>query len=99
VTIEAGQTVAFVGVSGCGKSTLLSLVQKLYNPGSGSIKIDGVDISTMSTSYMRSQIAVVPQEPKLFNMSVARNISCVPLLFRTHTRAHTRTSTRTLTHV
>ena len=64
-----------VGHSGCGKSTVLSMVQKLYRPTSGVIKLDGVDIRTIPTMSLREQIAVVPQEPKLFDMSVADNIA------------------------
>jgi len=79
ITVEAGQTVAFVGTSGCGKSTLLSMVQKLYHCGSGSILLDGVDLRDIPTTKLRERIAVVPQEPKLFNLSVAGNISYRPL--------------------
>lgn len=78
-TIEAGQSVAFVGASGCGKSTILSLLQKLYRPTSGTIRVDGVDLRDIPTMKLRERIAVVPQEPKLFNLSVAGNISYRPL--------------------
>jgi ABC-type multidrug transport system fused ATPase/permease subunit len=79
ITIEAGQTVAFVGASGCGKSTLIQMVQKMYHANSGQILIDGVDVRSISTTLLREKIAVVPQEPKLFNMSVADNVSYRPV--------------------
>eukprot|EP00040_Diaphanoeca_grandis_P037515 m.244715 g.244715 ORF g.244715 m.244715 type:complete len:1373 (-) comp33833_c11_seq4:1885-6003(-) len=78
LTIEAGQTVAIVGSSGSGKSTIISLVQKLYFPSSGQVLVDGQDIMQLSTKAYRNQIAVVPQEPKLFSRSVADNISYRP---------------------
>ena len=79
ITVEAGQTVAFVGTSGCGKSTLLSMVQKLYHCDSGSILVDGVDLREIPTTKLRERIAVVPQEPKLFNLTVSGNVSYRPL--------------------
>lgn len=75
LTIEAGQTVAFTGPSGCGKSTIISLIQKFYRPDSGTILVDGKDINQIPASSLRSQIACVPQEPKLFDRSVKDNIS------------------------
>ena len=78
LTIEAGKTVALVGQSGCGKSTVISLIQNLYSIDGGSITIDGQDISGASGDTLRRQIAVVPQEPKLFNMSIADNIAYRP---------------------
>jgi ATP-binding cassette subfamily B (MDR/TAP) protein 1 len=78
LTIEAGKTVALVGQSGCGKSTVISLIQKLYSIDGGSITIDGQDINGASGDILRSQIAVVPQEPKLFNTSIADNIAYRP---------------------
>lgn len=69
-TIEGGTTVAIVGGSGGGKSTILGLLQKLYHPSSGHVLVDGIDIAGAQRDYLRSQLAVVPQEPKLFNLSV-----------------------------
>jgi ABC-type multidrug transport system fused ATPase/permease subunit len=73
-TIEPGQTVAFVGESGCGKSTTLQLLQRFYEIDEGMILIDDVDIKTLAPEFIRSQIAVVPQTPVLFTMSIAENI-------------------------
>ena len=73
-TINAGETVAFIGESGCGKSTTLQLLQRFYEIQEGQILIDGVDIRTLSPRNVRSFISVVPQGPILFSMSVKDNI-------------------------
>ncbi|OHT13464.1 ABC transporter family protein [Tritrichomonas foetus] len=73
-TINQGETVAFVGESGCGKTTTLHLLQRFYEPTSGEILIDGIDIKKLSSKYLRSQISVVPQNPTLFSMSIIDNI-------------------------
>ena len=73
-TINAGETVAFIGESGCGKSTTLQLLQRFYEIQEGQILIDGVDIRTLSPRNVRSFISVVPQGPVLFSMSVKDNI-------------------------
>lgn len=74
LTIEAGQTVAIVGGSGSGKTTILGLLQKMYKADAGEILVDGVNLVDMSTPGFLDQIAVVPQEPKLFNLTVSDNI-------------------------
>lgn len=74
-TINAGETVAFVGESGCGKSTTLQLLQRFYDVEGGSILVDDVDIRTLKPKSLRSNIAIVPQGPVLFSMSVADNIA------------------------
>ena len=73
-TINAGETVAFIGESGCWKSTTLQLLQRFYEIQEGQILIDGVDIRTLSPRNVRSFISVVPQGPILFSMSVKDNI-------------------------
>ena len=73
-TINAGETVAFIGESGCWKSTTLQLLQRFYEIQEGQILIDGVDIRTLSPRNVRSFISVVPQGPVLFSMSVKDNI-------------------------
>ena len=73
-TVPAGSTVALIGPSGSGKSTLMNLLQRLYDPDSGSISIDGTNIREVTQESLRSQIAVVPQEVELFSRSILENI-------------------------
>jgi ATP-binding cassette subfamily B multidrug efflux pump len=73
--IEAGQTVALVGVTGSGKSTLISLLARLYDPPPGSVFIDGVDVREMPLDVLRSAIGFVPQEPFLFSDTLADNVA------------------------
>ena len=65
--IPAGAFVALVGASGCGKSSVVSLLLRLYEPSSGSVTLNGVDIRALPLDKLRSQIAWVQQEPSLFN--------------------------------
>lgn len=73
--VKAGQKIGFVGPSGSGKSTVTKLIQHLYIPESGKVLIDGIDISTVDTAWLRRQIGVVLQENYLFNKSVRENIA------------------------
>jgi subfamily B ATP-binding cassette protein MsbA len=73
--IAAGQTIALVGPSGGGKTTLASLLPRFYNPTSGTILLDGVDIQDITLASLRRQIAFVGQHIILFNDSVAANIA------------------------
>nr|XP_010982971.1 ATP-binding cassette sub-family B member 5 [Camelus dromedarius] len=73
--IEKGKTVAFVGSSGCGKSTSVQLLQRFYDPVKGQVLFDGVDAKELNVQWLRSQIAIVSQEPVLFNCSIAENIA------------------------
>ena len=66
--------VALVGPSGSGKSTIVSLLQRFYDPTAGQIHIDAIDIKTVKQDSLRRQIAIVPQEPLLFNDTVYANI-------------------------
>ena len=75
LTINAGETVAFVGRSGAGKSTLVSLLPRFYDAVSGSIKIDGCDVESLTLKNLRSHIALVNQNVTLFNDTVAHNIA------------------------
>lgn len=75
LTIDHGRTVAFVGPNGSGKTSLLSLVPRLYEPTSGRILIDGVDIAAVSLRSLRKQIGVVTQDTILFAGTVASNIA------------------------
>ncbi|KAB0375665.1 hypothetical protein FD755_012308, partial [Muntiacus reevesi] len=75
LSIEKGKTVAFVGSSGCGKSTSVQLLQRFYDPVKGQVLFDGVDAKELNVQWLRSQIAIVSQEPVLFNCSIADNIA------------------------
>jgi ATP-binding cassette, subfamily B, beta-glucan exporter len=72
--IQPGQTIALVGPSGAGKSTALSLLYRAFDPQSGFITIDGVDIRQFQLTALRRNIGVVFQEPLLFNRSIADNL-------------------------
>ncbi|TVR54562.1 MAG: ABC transporter ATP-binding protein [Puniceicoccaceae bacterium] len=74
LTLEAGTVCALVGPSGAGKSTFASLVPRFYDPTSGTIRIDGIDLRSMRLADLRRNIAVVSQEPALFNVSIFENI-------------------------
>ncbi|XP_076306516.1 ATP-dependent translocase ABCB1-like isoform X6 [Tachypleus tridentatus] len=74
LNVQRGQTLALVGPSGCGKSTIVSLIERFYDPQKGHIKVDNYDIQTLNLSYLRKHIAVVSQEPVLFNCTIAENI-------------------------
>ncbi|KAI9754866.1 MAG: multidrug-resistance transporter mdr2, partial [Chaenotheca gracillima] len=73
--IPEGTNVAIVGPSGGGKSTIASLLLRFYNPSTGMIKINGVDISTMNVKSLRRKIGIVAQEPVLFSGTIAENIA------------------------
>ncbi|CAB4481222.1 uncharacterized protein OCT59_003157 [Rhizophagus irregularis] len=74
LTIEPGQTVALVGSSGSGKSTIVGLLERFYNPISGSITLDGEDIKNLNVKSLRTQIGLVGQEPVLFPESIKQNV-------------------------
>jgi subfamily B ATP-binding cassette protein MsbA len=74
VKVPAGSSVAIVGRSGSGKSTLVSLLPRFYDPVSGAILIDGVDIRDCPRSEVRAQMSLVSQEVVVFNESVRNNI-------------------------
>ncbi|MEI6279468.1 MAG: ABC transporter ATP-binding protein [Verrucomicrobiae bacterium] len=73
--IEPGQTVAFIGGTGTGKSTLLSLVPRFYDPGSGSVSVDGHDLRGITKKSLRSHIGMVLQDTLLFSTTVRENIA------------------------
>ncbi|KAI8430778.1 hypothetical protein MSG28_000940 [Choristoneura fumiferana] len=73
--VKPGENVALVGSSGCGKSTILQLLQRLYDPHSGSVKIDGHDLKSLNVGYLRSSLGVVGQEPVLFRGTIRENIA------------------------
>lgn len=73
--VAPGEVIALVGMSGGGKTTLVNLIPRFYDVSSGSIMIDGIDIRDLSISSLREQIAIVTQEPILFNDTVRNNIA------------------------
>ncbi|MCW3016529.1 MAG: transporter ATP-binding protein [Solirubrobacterales bacterium] len=75
LTIPPGQTVALVGATGAGKSTFAKLVARFYDPTSGAITVDGVDLRDVRASSLRRQMGIVPQEAYLFSGSIRDNIA------------------------
>ncbi len=74
VTIQPGERVGLVGFSGSGKSTFVNLILRLFDPQSGQILIDGVDIKDMTQEALHSQISLIPQDPSLFHRTLLENI-------------------------
>jgi ATP-binding cassette subfamily B protein len=74
LAIEPGETVAFVGPSGAGKSTTFQLLLRFYDPASGIVRIDGVDIARADPEQVRHRIGLVPQETMLFGATARENI-------------------------
>ncbi|NXA74523.1 MDR1 protein, partial [Thryothorus ludovicianus] len=72
--VQTGKTIALVGASGCGKSTTIQLLQRFYDPDQGEITLDGRDIRTLNTKWLRENIGIVSQEPVLFATTIAENI-------------------------
>ena len=72
--IERGKTYALVGASGAGKTTILSLILRLYDPTSGTVRIDGRDLRTLTQKSLREQIGLVTQETFLFHDTIFRNV-------------------------
>ena len=73
--IEAGKFIGIVGQSGSGKSTIMKLLPRMYQPESGTIRIDDYDINKVDIDSLRQQIGIVPQDSMLFDGSVRDNIS------------------------
>ena len=73
-TAKPKQTVALVGESGCGKSTVVNLLERLYRPGTGTIRVDGVPIEELEVGWLRAQMGLVSQEPVLFAGTIYDNI-------------------------
>lgn len=72
--IKPGESVAFVGISGAGKTTMTKLLLRFYDPVTGSIRLNGTDIKSLSKEQLRSLISIVPQETVLFNDTIGYNI-------------------------
>jgi ABC-type multidrug transport system fused ATPase/permease subunit len=74
-TFEAGRSYALVGPSGGGKSSLCKLMLRFYDPGKGSVRIDGHDLRDLDLDYFRQRVAVVLQDPILFSTTIFDNIA------------------------
>jgi ATP-binding cassette subfamily B protein/subfamily B ATP-binding cassette protein MsbA len=73
--VRAGETIAIVGPNGCGKTTLLQLLPRFYDPTSGRVTIEGVDLRDVRLRELRSRVGLVSQEILLLNDTVASNIA------------------------
>jgi ATP-binding cassette subfamily B (MDR/TAP) protein 1 len=73
--LRANECVAIVGASGSGKSTVASLLQRLYEPASGAITIDGHNVRSTDVMHLREHVAVVSQQPNLFDATITENIA------------------------
>ncbi|CAH2895883.1 MAG: RTX toxin transporter, ATP-binding protein [uncultured Paraburkholderia sp.] len=73
--VRAGEVIGIVGRSGSGKSTLTKLLQRLYLPEQGTVRIDGIDLALTDPAWLRRQVGVVLQENTLFNRSIRENIA------------------------
>ncbi|CAD0098441.1 unnamed protein product [Aureobasidium mustum] len=74
ISVKPGEFIALVGPSGAGKSTIVSLLQRFYDPTTGSVQLDGQDIREVAVSQHRGRLGLVPQEPDLFPGSISYNI-------------------------
>lgn len=72
--IPEGKFTAIVGASGSGKSTIINLIERFYDPVTGSVSFDGYDIKTLNLRHLRSCMSLVTQEPVLFSTSIFENI-------------------------
>jgi len=74
LNVEEGQTVAFVGETGAGKTTIIKLLTRFHDPTSGCVRVDGVDLRTVTQQSLRRQMGMVLQDPFLFTGTVKENI-------------------------
>jgi len=75
LTIRPGETIALVGSSGAGKTSLVNVIPRFYEPSAGRLFVDGHDITTLTLSSLRAQIALVSQDVLLFDDTIAANIA------------------------
>ena len=74
LSVKPGQYAALVGASGCGKSTTIALLERLYDPLSGGVYVDGRNISSLTVNSYRNHLALVSQEPTLYQGTIRENI-------------------------
>jgi ATP-binding cassette subfamily B protein len=74
LTVNPGETVAFVGPSGAGKTTVIQMIQRFYDPDAGGVSLDGVDLRDLDRAEFRRHMALVPQDPTIFAASARENI-------------------------
>jgi ATP-binding cassette subfamily B (MDR/TAP) protein 1 len=74
LTVKPGQYVALVGASGCGKSTTIALMERFYDPLAGSVYVDGREISSLNVTEYRKHLALVSQEPTLYQGTIKENV-------------------------
>ena len=74
LNVDAGQTVAFVGETGAGKTTIVKLLTRFHDPTSGCVRVDGVDVRTVTQQSLRRQMGMILQDPFLFTGTVKENI-------------------------
>ncbi|MDY6904364.1 MAG: ABC transporter ATP-binding protein [Thermodesulfobacteriota bacterium] len=74
-SLEAGNTLCLVGPPGSGKTTLTHLIARLYDPDTGVIRMDGIDLRSLKTDHLRKAISFMPQEPFLFSGTIKENIT------------------------
>lgn len=74
ISISSGQFVAFVGPSGCGKTTVISLLERFYEPSSGTIRFNGQDVDDIEVVSYRKALSLVSQEPRLFDGTIRENL-------------------------
>lgn len=75
--VNANETIAFVGKSGAGKTTIFNLLCKMYEPGKGTITIDGKNIKKLDKDTIRGNITIISQDPYIFNMTIRENLELV----------------------
>ncbi|KAJ5383180.1 hypothetical protein N7517_001091 [Penicillium concentricum] len=75
LSVQSGQYIGLVGASGCGKSTIIALLERFFDPEAGQILVDGKDISKLNVKSYRSHVALVSQEPTLYQGTIRENIT------------------------
>lgn len=75
MTFATGKSYALVGPSGSGKSTIISLLERFYDPSTGTVTLDGTDLKSLNVKWLRQQIGLVSQEPVLFGTTVKNNVA------------------------